>query len=304
MKKCISLILSLLVVLTFVGCKSEKPVETTSPAVAETTNENTATASVNTAVFGGKEMDYVKFGSGEKTFVIIPGLSVHSVMGLADSIAAAYKDFAEDYTVYLLDRTKQLTYGYTVREMADDTAEAMNSLNIRDAYVFGASQGGMITLYLAADYPELVKKAVVGSSLAANNTTFNNIVNEWISLAEEKNETGLIESFVDNVYSKNTLDAYRDTLISSNLGITDEEYDRFIILAKSCVGFDCTADLSKITCPVLVLGAEGDKVTTPDGSRQLAEILNCDIYMYDDTYGHGVYDEAEDYKQRILDFFS
>ncbi len=302
MKKYISLILCLLVVVSFVGCKSETPEESTSPAAVETTTENILTASVNTAVFGGKEMDYVKFGSGEKTFVIIPGLSVHSVMGLADSIAAAYKDFSEDYTVYLFDRTKQLTDGYTVREMADDTAEAMQSLNISNAYVFGASQGGMITLYLAANYPELVKKAVVGSSLAAGNDTFNSLVNEWITLAEEKNETGLIESFVDNVYSKNTLDAYRDTLISSNLGITDEEYERFIILAKACVGFDCTADLAKITCPVLVLGSEGDKVTTPDGSRQLAEMLNCDIYMYDDTYGHGVYDEAQDYKQRIADF--
>ena len=38
-------------------------------------------------------MKHIVFGSGTKNFVILPGLSVHSVMGLADAIAEAYKDF-------------------------------------------------------------------------------------------------------------------------------------------------------------------------------------------------------------------
>ena len=98
-------------------------------------------------------MDHIVFGHGEKSFVILPGLSMHSVMGAADAIAEAYKDFCEEYTVYVFDRAKNIHDGYTVRNMAEDTAKAMRRLNIEKADVFGASQGGMIAMYLAIDHP-------------------------------------------------------------------------------------------------------------------------------------------------------
>ena len=277
-------------------------VETT--GTVEAAGEPTPTASVKTVTVGDVEMDYVVFGSGEKTFVILPGLSVHSVTGSADAIAAAYKDFTSEYTVYLFDRAKDVHEGYTVRDMADDTAAAMTALGIEDADVFGASQGGMIALYLAIDHPELVHKMVLGSTLAKPNDTSRQVVGEWVRLAESGDEAGLLESFADTVYSETTLEAYRDTIISSNTGITDEEFRRFVILAEACGTFDCSDELSSIECPVLVLGSEGDRVVTAEGSRQIAEALSCEIHLYDDSYGHAVYDEAPDYKQRILDFLA
>lgn len=298
MKKLISALMAGMLLLGITGCQSSKEPEPTAEPTAAP-----ASASVKTVSSGGMEMDYIVFGSGEKTFVILPGLSVHSVMGSADAIAEAYKDFADEYTVYLFDRAKDISDGYTVRDMAADTAKAMKALGIENADVFGASQGGMIAEYLAIDYPELVHKLILGSTLAKPNDGFNDIVDEWISLAEEKQETKLLESFVDSVYSEATLESYRDTLISMNSGISDEEYARFIILARACKSFDCYGELSGIKCPVLVIGSEGDRVVTAEGSEQIADALGCELYLYGDNYGHGVYDEAPDYRQRCLDFF-
>ena len=73
---------------------------------------------IHTISTSNMEMDYIKFGSGKKTFVILPGLSIHSVMGLADAVATAYQDFTKDYTVYLFDRAKNLHEGYTIRDIA------------------------------------------------------------------------------------------------------------------------------------------------------------------------------------------
>lgn len=249
------------------------------------------------------DMDYISFGSGKKSFVILPGLSIHSVMNLKDAIEDAYKDFTDEYTIYVFDRAKNIQSGYSIKDMARDTASKMESLGIKDAYIFGASQGGMIAQCLAIQYPKLVHAMVLGSTLAKANDTFNSVVDTWIDLAEKKDEDALLESFVNLVYSKSTVDAYHDTLISSNKGITDEEYERFIILASACKDFDCSSKLKKIQCPVLVLGSHGDQIVTAKGSKQLAKALNCDIYLYDSNYGHGVYDEASDYKQRCLDFF-
>ncbi len=257
---------------------------------------------VKTVTSGGMEMDYLAFGSGEKSLIVLPGLSIHSVMGLADAIETSYSDFTDEYTVYVFDRAKNISEGYTVRDMARDTASAMQALGIESADVFGASQGGMIAMYIAIDHPELVHKMILCSTLASPNDTFLSTVNEWIALAQAKDETGLLESFADKVYSENTLSAYRDVLISSNAGITDEEYARFIILASACLTFDCAGELDKIQCPTLVIGAEGDKVLTSAGPRAIAAALGCESCIYDDSYGHAVYDEAGDIKERYLEF--
>ena len=270
----------------------------------EVTKTEEDAVNINTVTIGENKMNYIVFGSGEKNFIIIPGLSIHSVLNSADAIKEAYKEFENEYTVYLFDRATNIKEGYSIKDMAKDIADAMKELNIENAYIFGASQGGMIAQYLAIDYPELVNKVVLGSTLSKPNDTSINVISNWINLAKEKEETKLLESFVDDVYSKNTLDNYRDYLISSNAGITDEEYERFIILASACNTFDCYDELNNIKCPVLVLGSYGDKVVTVEASKEIQEKINSDIYLYDDSYGHGVYDEASDYKQRILDFFN
>ena len=299
MKKYIALLIAGALLLCIAGCKKQQQEQKSDDEV-----EPTADLSIKTAVAGEKTMNYISFGNGQKSFVILPGISVHSVLGSAEAIATAFADFCDEYTVYVFDRTNDMPEGYSVRDMAADTAAAMKSIGIEDADIFGASQGGMIAQYIAIDYPELVHAMILGSTLARANDTIDALVDEWIELAENKDEVGLLESFVDNVYSQSTLDAYRKTIISSNLGISDEEYDRFIIQAQACKSFDCYEELSKIKCHVLVLGSEGDCVATAEGSKEIAEALGCEIYLYDENYGHGVYDEAPDYRQRCLDFLT
>ncbi len=250
----------------------------------------------------GNEMDYISFGQGKKTFVILPGLSIHSVIGLSNAVIEAYKDFSNDYTVYLFDRSHYLKKGYTIQQMATDTAMAMKALGITKADIFGASQGGMIALCLAIYYPQLCNKIVLGSTLARVNDTFTLVVNEWIKLAKEKNENKLLESFIEKVYSEDTIKTYKNMLIEANKGITDNEYERFVTLASSCLNFDVYAELKRIESSVLVLGSKGDKVVTSAGSLEIISALGCESYIYPVTYGHAVYDEALDYKTRIIEF--
>lgn len=298
MKRRITSLLIGMLLAGLTGCQRQQAKELTEAPSAE----EPPTASVRTVSVGDTEMDYAVFGSGKQCFVILPGISVHSVMGSADAIAEAYQAFSEAYTVYVFDRVKDIKSGYTVRDMAEDTAVAMQALNLTEANVFGASQGGMIALCLAIDHPEMVHKMILGSTLAKANDTCRQVAEEWIQLAKAKDEEDLLAGFADKVYSEATLKAYREALISSNRGISDEEYQRFISLAEACVSFDCYDELSAIQCPVLVLGSEGDQVVTAEGSKQISEALGCEIHLYDDSYGHGVYDEASDYKQRCIDF--
>ena len=85
---------------------------------------------IQTVTTAGFSMDYICFGNGAETMVILPGLSVQSVLPQAKAIAKQYARFTDDYTVYLFDRRKELPPVYTVEDMANDTVQAMESLGL------------------------------------------------------------------------------------------------------------------------------------------------------------------------------
>ena len=123
---------------------------------------------------GDTDMDYISFGNGNKSLVIIPGLgdALKTVKGSAVTFALMYKLFAKDYKVYVFSRKNKLKQDCSTRDMATDLADVMNQLNITKAFVLGVSQGGMIAQYLAIDYPELVEKLVLAVTLCQPNETF------------------------------------------------------------------------------------------------------------------------------------
>ena len=133
------------------------------------------TFEINSVKSDNIDMEYLKFGSGEKNLVIIPGLSIKSVLLSAEGVVSAYNAFADDYTVYLFDRNKIIREHYTVDDMAEETAFAIKTIGIKNADFFGVSQGGMIAECIAIKYPELVHKMVLGSTMARVNETVKRI---------------------------------------------------------------------------------------------------------------------------------
>ncbi len=257
---------------------------------------------IKTVEIKDNEMDYFSFGSGKRNMLIIPGLSLKNVMLSADAIAEAYSMFCEEYTVYVFYRVRRLTNGYTVEDMADDTASAMIKLGIDNAYVFGASQGGMIAQIIAIKYPHLVAKMVIGSSASRLNDIAKSNINEWVSLARQRNAVALNHSIFTLLYSTEMLDSLGDALFELEKDGTDDEMARFEILAGACNSYDIYDDLQRIECKTLVIGANNDRVLTGQASVEIAQKLNCELYMYDGE--HAIYDEAPDYKNRINDFFN
>ena len=123
-------------------------------------------ASGGSVKINGVGMDYISFGKGNVPLVIIPGLSFNRVKGMALPMALSYSIFAKDFKVYLFDRKDEIPEGYSIKDIADDTAAAMKKLGIFGAHILGVSQGGAIAQYLAVYHPELVRSMVLGLSYA------------------------------------------------------------------------------------------------------------------------------------------
>lgn len=248
-------------------------------------------------------IDYARFGNGEKTLVMIPGLNLRGVKGAALPLAYMYRAFANDYTIYVFDRRTDVPDGFTVKDIADDTARAMKALGIEKATVFGVSQGGMIAQYLALDYPELVNKLVLAVTLSRTNETVKTVIENWIELAENGKLSSVVLDMMSKMYSDAYLKKYgfMIPLVAKFTKMTDPK--RFISLAKACLTCDTYERLGEIKCPAFVIGGSEDKIVTAEASREIAEKLGCELYMCE-GYGHAAYEEVKDFNGRVLSFIN
>ena len=251
-------------------------------------------------------MEYFRFDRGGKTLVILPGLSVRSVMDAADAVAQAYAALTDEFTVFVFDRRAQLPPVYPIRDMARDTAQAMQSLGLKDVCLFGASQGGMIALALAMEYPELVGKLALGSTTGHVTDAEYAMLDRWVRLAREKDRKGLCLAFGQAIYPPAVFEQVRERLLETAETVTDEELERFIVLTEGTRGFNVTDGLDRIRCPVFAVGAFEDQVLDSDATMEIAEKLDhrkdFRLYMYT-GFGHAAFDTAPDYRTRLLRFF-
>ena len=251
----------------------------------------------------GMQFDYIRFGSGKKPLIMIQGLNTRGIKGAALSLAYMYRIFAKEYTVYLFDRRPVVYDGITVRDMAADIASAMDALGLKNADVFGTSQGGMIAQYLAIDRPDLVRKLVLAVTLSRNNDTVNRVVGDWIEMAERGDMKRFVLDMAEKMYSETYVKKYRPLMPLLTILQKPKDVKRFVILAKSCLTCDTYDILDKIKCPTLVIGGKQDKVVSGVASEEIAEKLGCALHMYDDL-GHAAYEEAQDFNKMVYDFLS
>ncbi|MBQ6266711.1 MAG: alpha/beta hydrolase [Clostridia bacterium] len=262
---------------------------------------------IETVATDAFEMDYLRFGSGAKPLVILPGLSVQSVLSAAGAIERQYHLFCRDFTVYLFDRRKHPPESYSVCDMADDTAAAMRQLGLSDTCLFGASQGGMIAMTIAVNEPSLVGKLALGSTACRMDAARCAVIDGWIRLAREQQSDELYHSFGKAVYPAAVFEKYRAAFSMMASTVTPQDLERFIILAKGTADFDVRAHLPGVACPVLVLGDSDDRVLGADASNEISAQLqgrpDCEMYLYQGC-GHAAYDTAPDYAQRLFAFFT
>ena len=249
-------------------------------------------------------MDYIRFGSGEKVLVMLPGLGdgLRTVRGTALPMALLYRKFAKQYTVYAFSRREPLEAGVTTRDMAADQAEAMALLGIDRADILGVSMGGMIAQWLAIDHPHRVGKLILTVTCAEQNPVLRESIREWVDLAKAGDHAGFMDSNLRRIYS----DRYyrRNKWMTPLVGALTKpkSYDRFFIQAEACLTHDARAELQSIQAQTLVIGGEKDLALGGEASKVLAQhIPGTKLKMYP-QWGHGLYEEAGDFNDVVLRF--
>ena len=250
------------------------------------------------------QMDYIRFGSGSRVLVMLPGLGdgLRTVRGTALPMALLYRKFAKNYTVYVFSRREPLAEGMTTRDMAADQAKAMELLGIGRADILGVSMGGMIAQWLAIDHPERVGMLILTVTSPGPNPILQESVREWMTLAEQGDHAGFTDSNLRRIYSP----AYyrKNKWMTPLVGALTKpkSYGRFFVQAKACLTHDALGALEKIQAKTLVIGGEQDMALGGEASRVLAQrIPGAALKMYP-QWGHGLYEEAKDFMDVVLAF--
>ena len=258
-------------------------------------------AAYNGSVLHG---DYIRFGKGEKVLIILPGLGdgLQTVKGTALPMAVMYRLFAKDYTVYAFSRRQDISFAYTTRDMARDLAEQMDALRIPKADVLGVSMGGMIAQHLAIDYPDKVGKLILAVTCPKPNPILEESISLWVDLAKRGDHAALMGSNLERIYSDGYCRKNRWMVPILGKLTKPKSYDRFLILAESCRTHE--APVERIQAPTLVIGGDRDKALGGEASREMAErIPDAELRMYD-QWGHGLYEEAKDFNDLVLNFLN
>ena len=251
----------------------------------------------------GGTVHVIQFGSGEASLVILPGLRLSSIRGSGRMLSLYYRIFAKQFRITVIDRKEPVQEGCTIHDLAEDTFAAMEVCGIREACIYGASQGGMIAQDIAVNHPECVTKLVLAVTLCRPNDVVREAVQTWIQLVREGNDAALVRDYIERGYSPAYRRKYRLIMPAAEKMLKAEDPERFRILAESCMTCDLYDRLSSIRCPVLVLGGGQDRVVSGEASREIAALTNAQLHMYEDL-SHEAYSEAPDFNKRIFAFLT
>ena len=184
------------------------------------------------------KMHYQVYGHGKAPLILI-----HGNGGSVDSLDEAAGYLANDYTVYLTESRchgqssdpGEISYSL----MAKDIAEFIKAMNLEKPVVMGHSDGGMIAIALASEYPDL-PKAIISCGSNSHPSKFK----PYFTIGVK----------INNLFHKDKLNDMMLTLPDFN-----EEY------------------LGRITCPAYVVAGEYDIMWLSDTVYINSAIKNSDI---------------------------
>lgn len=163
---------------------------------------------------------------------------------------------------------KQLTY----TQMADDVSVLLDSLKIKNAYLWGQSDGGILGLLLAIHHPEKVSKvAVFGANLYPGKKAIYNEIDKLVM---------------------DTLKATKDPRTKNLYNLLAHQPD---IKDK---------DLQKIKCPVLVMSGDRDAIRLEHSIEIFDNIPNANFFVMPGATHFGSYEKPELFNLVLSSFFN
>lgn len=186
---------------------------------------------------------------------------------------------------------------YTISMMSDDLAGLMEALEIRKAHILGVSMGGFIAQDFAIRYPEKVNKLILccTSSGGKEHVPMSSEVLSLV-LKNDGDPLELLKEKLTLAYTERYLHDSNNVNYLLKLRLENPQPpSAYQAQAMAGIGFDQTANVTKITSKTLILAADEDILVPIQNAWNLKnKIPNSTLKIYNHL-GHQFF--VEDYKK-------
>ena len=218
-----------------------------------------------------------------------PLILLHGGLGNAQNWEKQIPAFSKKYKVIALESRGhgRSTYsekpiGYSL--MASDVIAAMDSLGIRKAHVVGWSDGGIIGLDLAINYPDrLIRVVAYGTNYDAS---------------------GLRADFSENETVKRGIESMSAEYQA--LSPTPQQWDAFLANIGNMWASEphyLPEQLGSITVPMLILAGDSDEGVFTEHTNEMARLIpTAELTFISDTGHYAVWEKPEEFNEIVLEF--
>ncbi len=222
---------------------------------------------------GGVALRYELSGRGDRTLVL-----VHEMGGSLESWDDAAARFAESRRVLRYD-SRGAGMSHKVRgelgvdAMADDIAALLDRTGISGKVALaGIAVGGAIALHFAARYPERTSAVAVGSPATGVAPDRRAAMLERLARIEAAGMAAAVEDSMHNGYPVELRgDVKRFERFRTRwLGNDPSSY---ATISRMLVALDMQDELTRLRCPVLVIGGSLDRVRPPPLAKAVANAI-------------------------------
>lgn len=225
----------------------------------------------------GTGLHYERAGSGE------PLLLIQGMSGTHLSWGEPFRAvLTEGFDVIVFDNrgiglSDRFDGSFTIAELAEDTAELLERLEIASAHVVGISMGGMIAQELALARPELLRSLTLGCTYCGGEGS-RLMPRENVEKLAAGMSSGDRDKAIRASYEVNLSPAFRadeDAYAAFHQMATEVPAAKKTIelQLQAIFGHDTSGRIGEISAPTLIVHGTEDGVLPIDNGRQIAALM-------------------------------
>jgi pimeloyl-ACP methyl ester carboxylesterase len=253
-------------------------------------------------------LPYARIGNKSKILINIEALSFKHEPPSGFMLKRFVKSatpFIEDYTMYLIGRKQNLPEDYTFTAMANDYANLIRKKFQEPVDIMGASTGGQIAQYLAANHPDTVRKLIIISAAYRVSEKGAEIEGKAAEYFKQGHYGKSLATILDLIFSSRIKRAIPKflTRLFGKWFIGEIKYPNdFLTEVRGDIEMNFKDRLKDIKAPTLILSGDLDIDYPADLVRETAEgIPNSKLILYE-GYGHSLAAKIKLLQNDILEF--
>jgi pimeloyl-ACP methyl ester carboxylesterase len=255
-------------------------------------------------------MAYVRWGTGPKTLLFIPGGPGNAAPGaMSMRMLPLFRTLVGNgYTAWYVARKRDMPKGHTIADMADDYAGLIaDEFGGKVDLVIGVSYGGVIGFYLAARHPERfdhIAIAVAGYQVCEQGKTLDHDFARLLS--EGRNgEAGtlMVRNMAPGLRVPGAARVLGAVMGRMMAGDAHPSFSSDVMVeAEAEIAYDARDVLPAISVPVLLVCGDEDLYFPKAVYEETARLIpDCTLRMYEGD-GHAGAIRDPRFAQDVLDF--